>query len=139
MQEKPKRFKRQAPRHPHLVLQPRDYELLKAVYDYRILNADHILALNIGFDAAHPRLLLRRLNKLFRNGYLDRPPQQLANYKLNQKIAYAVGDRGADVLAEHYGMDRGKRTWHKKNHDVTEMHIIHALKVSDFRLAINDL
>ena len=133
---KRKRFKRKIPYNPQLILQPRDQELLRAVYEYRFVHSDHILALVPGFEASQQVSLCRRLNKLYRNGYLDRPPQQLAHYKANEKIAYALGDRGADALAQHYGIDRGKISWRKKNMETGDLHIKHALMVSNFRVAM---
>ena len=134
--KKQHRFKRNKSINRNVNLQPRDVEILKEVYEYRILNADHILMLVEGFNNSQQVSLLRRLNKLYRSGYLDRPPHQSALYKSNEKIAYALGDRGADALAEHCGIDRGKISWRKKNYKVKEIYINHSLMITECRIAL---
>jgi hypothetical protein len=96
------RYKRALREKPSLTIQPRDLEIIKLVYDYRFLNSDQIKYLVAGSG----QVILRRLQKLFHHGFLDRPLQQFS-YPGNQKMIYALGNSGATILASEYGMDRG--------------------------------
>jgi len=118
-----------------IVIQQRDIEIVKLVWEYRFLSSEQIQKLIDGSD----QVILRRLQKLYHHGYLDRPASQIvfSNPLFGpQKMVYGLGDRGADVLAETYGMDRGKIKWNEKNKEVREQYIQHTLMVSDFRACL---
>jgi len=116
-----------------LRLQPRDIQIIRLVYDFRFLNSDQINALVSGSEQG----ILRRLQKLFHYGFLDRPPRQLINPLAGtQKMVYALGDRGADLLAEKSPIDRGKIKWTEKNREVKDRHIEHTLMISNFRICL---
>ena len=118
-----------------IVIQPRDEEIIDLVWRYRFLNSEQIQALVSGSD----QTILRRLQKLYHHGYLDRPISQIvfSNPLFGlKKMVYGLGDRGADLLAERYGIDRGKISWHEKNREVGERYIQHTLMVSDFRACL---
>jgi len=53
-----------------------------------------------------------------------------------QKMVYALGDKGADLLAEKFGIDRGKIKWNEKNKEVKDRHIQHTLMISNFRICL---
>jgi len=40
-------------------------------------------------------------------------------------MVYGLGDRGADLLAERYGIDRGNIIWKEKNKEVSQQYIQH--------------
>jgi len=103
--KKAPKFKRRPEEVGGLRLQERDIEIIRLVYDFRFLNSDQIKALIDGSEQG----ILRRLQKLFHHGFLDRPPSQIL-YPLAgpQKMVYALGDRGASLLAEKYGIDIAK-------------------------------
>jgi len=127
------KFKRRPEEVGGLRLQERDIEIVKLVYSYRFLNSDHIKALVDGSEQG----ILRRLQKLFHHGFLDRPPSQIL-YPLAgpQKMVYALGDRGASLLAEKYGVDIAKIKWNEKNKEVKDRHIQHTLMISNFRTCL---
>jgi len=127
------KFKRRPEEVGGLRLQERDIEIVRLVQDYRFLNSDQIKALIDGSE----QKILRRLQKLFHHGFLDRPLSQIA-YPLmgTQKMVYALGDKGADLLAEKFGIDRGKIKWNEKNKEVKDRHIQHTLMISNFRICL---
>ena len=127
------RFERKPQEVGGLKLQERDIGIIRLVSDHRFLNSDHIKLLTDSSDKA----ILRRLQKLFHHGFLDRPSYQLVYpLKGTQKMIYALGDRGADLLAEKFGTDRGKIKWNEKNKEVKDRHIQHTLMISDFRVCL---
>lgn len=112
---------------PPLRLQPRDIEIMKLVNEYRFLTSRQIQLLVLGSD----QVILRRLQKLFHNNYLDR-----LQTSIYEKAIYALGNNGADIVAEHTGVDRGKIDWAKKNREVRNPYINHTLMVSNFKIAV---
>lgn len=122
-------------RHPELVpfrFNPdEDPKIIKTVYDYRFISSEQAQAV---IERSN-QMILRRLQKLFHHNYLDRMDRQL-NAKKNIKMIYALGDRGADVLAEYYDIQKGKIDWQKKNSEVKRGHILHTLSSSDFRACL---
>lgn len=130
------RFKRSPEAVGGLQLQDRDIEIIRSVYSYRFLNSEQIQALVTGSK----QVTLRRLQKLFHHGYLDRPISQivLSNPLIKpQKIVYGLGDKGADLLAQKFGMDRGKILWKERNKQVRERYISHTLMISNFRACLS--
>jgi len=116
-------------------IQPRDLEIINLVRNYRFLSSEQIQALVSGSD----QVILRRLQKLYHHGYLDRPISQIvfSNPLFGpQKMVYGLGDKGADLLSEAYGIDRGKIVWSEKNEEVREQYIQHTLMISEFRACL---
>ena len=99
---------------------------------YRFLNSDQLKYLVTGSN----QVILRRLQKLFHHGFLDRPLQQFS-YCGNQKMIYALGNSGATILASEYGIDRGRINWRNKNHEAGEIYLNHTLMISNFRVALS--
>lgn len=128
------KFKRQPQHIGGLKLQERDVKIVKLVHDYRFIDSDQIRALIEGSEQG----ILRRLKKLFHHSFLDRPLSQFV-YPLSgtPKMVYALGNRGADLLAESFGIDRGKIRWNEKNKGVRDRHIRHTLMISDFRICLD--
>jgi len=127
------KFKRKPEEVGGVKLQQRDIRIISLVHDYRFLNSDQIKLLVDGSEQG----ILRRLQKLFHHGFLDRPPSQII-YPLagTQKMVYALGDKGADLLADEFGIDRGKIKWNEKNKEVKDRHIQHTLMISNFRVCL---
>lgn len=125
-QRKPKEVSR-------VIIQPRDAEIIKLAYDYRFINSDQIKALVEGSG----QTTIRRLRQLFHHSYLDRPRQQIRfTGKGPEAMIYGLANKGADVLAEEFGIDRGKIDWAKKNKEVKEIHIFHTTMISQIRAVI---
>src|SRR5437660_1193631 len=121
------RFRRHRFRKPTLVLQERDREIVRLIADHRVMTSEEIQALIDGSDQA----ILRRLQKLYHGGYLDRPRQQLQ--RGNGKMVYALGQRGATVFTRESGNPPSKIDWAEKNRQIGVRYLEHALMVSRFR------
>jgi hypothetical protein len=96
---------------------------------HRLLRSTHLIALAGG----SPQKILRRLHLLYHHGYLDRPRMQLDFYERgSEPMVYAVGNRGADLLAKEEGVPRqGKLNWSAKNRGLTRAFLRHTLLVAD--------
>jgi len=110
-----------------LELQRRDRDILKLIYDYRFIPSPLIQFLISGSD----QRILRRLQKLFHHGYLDR-----VIIATNEPFVYALGNKGADELAQFYGIDRGKIDWTTKNREAKERYLDHTLMITRFRATL---
>jgi len=129
------RYKRQPEALGGIRISDRDAEIIKLVHDYRFMDSSQIQALVDGSD----QVILRRLQKLFHHGYLDRPVSQIifSNPLMGHKnMVYGLGDRGADLLAERFGIDRGNIIWKEKNNEVSQQYIQHTLMISNFRACL---
>lgn len=111
-------------------LTERDLEILRLVYDYRFLSSAHIRSLVKGSD----QWLTMRLQKLFHEGFLDRPREQEAHsFGKTNFFVYGLGREGARVLAEADGIDFRKIEWTTKNREAKNRYILHTLMIADFR------
>lgn len=81
-------------------IMPRDAAIIDAVARHRFLHSRQIAGL-IGGSLQH---VLRRLQKLFLQGYLDRPKAQIDHYRAGmQPMIYELGRAGRKVLAASGG------------------------------------
>lgn len=110
-----------------LPLQDRDIKIIKYVYDYRFLTSQQINLLVPGSN----QVILRRLQKLFHKGFLDR-----LETSLHEPMIYALGNNGADILATYFDLDRGKIDWTSKNREAQTPYKKHTLMIADFRINI---
>ena len=140
-----KKYTREKSRAPAIVLQERDLKILKLVHDYRFLRSSQISALvqEDGVQLRTNQVILKRLQKLFHNGLLDRPRDQIRyDIRGSDKMIHGLGNGGADILAEELGIDRGQIDWAKKNREVKRTYLQHVLMISNFRailtLALRD-
>lgn len=123
------RFRRTEPQ-PFRVVE-RDRRIIREVYRFRLLNSEQITAI---MEATRDPIN-RRLQKLFHAGYLDRPPVQ--KYRPgNQKLIYALGNKGAEMLAEETGADFPFIDWTSKNREVKNLFLDHTLMISDFIITV---
>src|SRR5437016_2810619 len=88
------RFRRHRFRKLPLMLQERDRAIIRLVADYGVVTSQEICSLVGGSD----QMILRRLQKMYHGGYLDRPQHQ--RLRGNGKMIYTLGQRGAQVVAE---------------------------------------
>ena len=134
-----KKYTRERTKAPAIILQERDLKILEMVHEYRFLRSDQIAALvqKDGVKLRTNQVILKRLQKLFHNGQLDRPRDQIRYDMMGtDKMIYALANGGADVLAEKRGIDRGKIEWSKKNREVKRPHLWHVMIVSQFRACL---
>jgi hypothetical protein len=115
-----------------IVLTPRDFEILRAVYRHRLLRSTHLAALVGGSRQA----ALRRLQLLFHHGYLDRPPMQLDWYaRGSEPMVYAFGNRGAEILEVEDQVRRSGIRWDTKNRNLSRVFLHHTLAVAEVMVA----
>lgn len=124
------RFRRHRFGKPPLVLQERDHEIIRLVADYRFITSEGIQVLIPGSD----QTILRRLQKLYHGGYLDRPRSQ--QQRGNEKMIYALGQHGAHLLARLAGNEPPPIDWSEKNRQVRVQYLEHALMISRFRAVL---
>lgn len=114
-------------------LTKRDLEILRLVYDYRFLSSAHIRALVKGSD----QWLTMRLQKLFHEGFLDRPREQGAHaFGKTNHFIYGLGRAGARALAEAFDIEFSKVEWTTKNREAKQRYIWHALMIANFRATL---
>lgn len=131
-------------KHPHfrrepkggLVLQERDVRILELVHEHRFLSTRDLSRL-----LRHPgsaQALQARLQKLFDQALLDRPPSQLVLRFTGQErhLIYALGPRGAQVMAERYGLPMEPRRFGQKNAEVGDLYLRHTLGLGRFRICM---
>jgi DNA-binding Lrp family transcriptional regulator len=115
-----------------LRLTDRDGEILKCLQRHRFLRSDHIASLCLGSR----QQILRRLQRLYHHGYLERPLCQIDYYHSgSRRIAYGLGDKGAAWLKHQLSFPFQKLDWKQKSH-VGRLFLEHALLVSDIMVAI---
>ena len=109
--------------------QERDREIMKWVYDCRLLTSRQINRLVSGSD----QWILRRLQRLFHHGYLDR----VRTPSYNEAFVYGIGNKGMAELALRYAdVSRGKADWTSNNREVGGIHIAHTLMGANFRVTL---
>jgi DNA-binding Lrp family transcriptional regulator len=125
------RFKR-SPEIPALRLTDRDREILRHVHRHRFLRSDHLANLVAGSR----QQTLRRLQRLFHHGYLERPRSQIDYYQSgSRRIAYGLGNKGAAWLKRELSLPYYQLDWKHKNH-VGRLFLEHILLVADVMVAI---
>lgn len=118
---------------PPLKLQPRDTQIISAVAKHRFLSSNHIISLITGSRQA----ILRRLQRLFHAGYLDRPREQIKLTRIgSEPMVHGLGNNGAGWLKRETGFRRGQVDWTGKNRDIRQRQLDHTLMVSEFMVCL---
>jgi hypothetical protein len=122
------RFRRADPQSIRLTAD--DISVIRHVARHRFLRSTHLIQL---LHDRSPKKLLERLGALYHNGYLDRPRAQLEYYATagSAPLVYAIGNRGAALLAETDGLPRAKVDWTDKNRTAGRIFIEHTLLTAD--------
>jgi DNA-binding Lrp family transcriptional regulator len=125
------RFKR-SPEIPAFKLTDRDREIIRHVHRHKFLRSDHLASLATG----SPQQMLRRLQRLYHHGYLERPRCQLDYYQSgSRRMAYGLGSKGAAWVKRDLSLAYHQLTWKKKSR-VGRLFLEHALLISDIMVAI---
>lgn len=115
------------------VLTPRDLEILKIVQSFRLVTSEMLQALVEGSNQG----LLRRLQKLFHAGYLDRIPPRRINGGGSAKMIYASTNRGVRLLQKAGAIQRLTQTdWNAQNRGLDGLFVDHTLLVSHIRTVL---
>src|SRR5258707_12262808 len=92
--------------HPPLMrLMERDKEIVKTVYDYRVLRQDQVQALFFGPNPGAKAAAQRRLVKLYDCGFLERYFLPTRGGLMSSPILYGLDKRGAELLRAEFGYD----------------------------------
>ena len=113
---------------PNIRIQPRDIRIIDLVYRHRLLSSCQLYSL---IDGSRNKLK-RRLQKLWLNEYLERPPdQKVLRVRGDLRyLIYSLGRKGAEILSEKKGYDIAKLNWVQRS-EVKFPFIEHNLNVSD--------
>lgn len=116
---------------PRVELTDDDVELLRRVYRYRFIRADDLYRL---FDQRSPDRLSRRLVRLYRNHYLDRPIAQVDRYREggSRAMVYGLDNVGARFIAESLSYSVTSGDWKARNRTYTRDNLDHTLSITRF-------
>jgi DNA-binding Lrp family transcriptional regulator len=114
-------------------LTARDREIIRCVFAHRFLRSTHIHAL-IGGSRQQ---LLRRLQRLYHHGYLERPRAQIDYYHQggSRSMVYGLGHTGAALLKRELNLPFHRLDWSAKNQEVKRLFLEHALMTADVMVA----
>ncbi|MCC7375521.1 MAG: replication-relaxation family protein, partial [Verrucomicrobiales bacterium] len=114
---------------PAIELTERDLTILRHVGAHRFLTSRQITRL----AASTPQPVVRRLNRLFHHGYLDRPRAQIDYFHRggSQPLVYGLGRRGLPVVYPE-GDDRPRID----NLHVGRLHLQHTVLIAEVLIAI---
>ncbi len=115
-------------------LTERDREIIRQVHRHRFLRSSHIVQL-VGDSGQQ---ILRRLQRLYHHGYLERPRAQIDYYHCggSRRMVYGLGSKGAVLLKHEPKPAFHERDWGSKNRAATRLFLEHALLVSDVMVAL---
>ena len=127
------RFRR-VPKPAPMLLTPRDRNIIQLVHRHRFLRSSQLTAL----IADSSQQVLRRLQLLYHNGFLERPRAQLDYYHQggSHHMVYGIGNKGATLLNRELGVPLRHLRWSEKNRSVGRIYLEHALLVSDVMVAL---
>jgi len=114
-------------------LTARDRQIIRHVFRHRFLRSTHIAALVGGSR----QQTLRRLQRLYHHGYLDRPRAQIEYYQRgSQAMVYGLGNKGMALLEQEDGIPQRKLDWTAQNRTATRFFIEHTLAVAETMVAL---
>lgn len=113
-----------------------DIAIIRAVARHRFLRSTHLARL---LEDRTPKKLVERLGRLYHNGYLDRPRAQLDYFATagSRPMVYALGGKGAQILAEIEGGEARDVDWTWKNRSVGRPFLEHTLLVADLMVGLH--
>ena len=115
-------------------LTDRDKEVIRAIYDYRVLRQDHIQALFFGSNPGAKARAQKRLVKLFDHKYLTRFFLPTVGGMNSSPILYGLDKKGAELLRLEFGYD--ELHWYSSMNDLSDDFLAHTLAIADFRVAV---
>lgn len=130
--ERRSRFERERP--PGLDVTERDIAIMQTTARHRFVRSTHLQAL---MPDEPPAKILRRLHKLYHNGYLDRPRAQIDYHRKgggSKPMVYGLTSRGERLLA----VETGKSPKRRKA-GAMRLSLEHALAVTDFMVSLEQV
>lgn len=128
------RFRRVSDRVSPIQITSRDLEIIRQISRHRFLRSTQIIALAGG----SAQQVLRRLQRLYHLGYLERPRCQIDYYHRSgsQRLVYGLARKGAALLASQGDTSHRSLDWNEKNQHIGRPFLEHALLVSDFTVSL---
>jgi Replication-relaxation len=119
---------------PRIELTERDKETLLLVHRHRFLRSSHLVQLLPGSR----QQILRRLQRLYHHGFLERPRAQIEYFGRNgsRAIAYGLGNKGAAWLKHNLNLPSNRMDWGGRNRSAGRLFLDHALLISDVMVAL---
>ena len=126
------RFQRSADLLPTLQITERDTEILRQLASFRFLDSRQIVAL-VGGSRFN---ILRRLQRLYHLGYVERPRAQIDTYHTSgsRPMVYGLGKKGAAHLRRASDLPFDRIDWTEKNRSVGRILLDHTLMTSEIML-----
>lgn len=112
-------------------LQPRDVDIIEAVYRFRILKQAQIQALFFG-ASSHAQY---RLERLYDHHYLDRKFLPVRMGDGRSPTLYVLDRRGVEVLRTERGYDTLK--WYSDSTDFSDTFLEHSLAINEVYIALS--
>ncbi len=118
---------------PRIELTDDDIAILRYVHRYRFVRADDLYRL---FGERSQDKLSRRLTRLYRNQFLDRPVAQVDRFREggSQALVYGLDTAGARFLKETLNVPTGSTDWKARNRSYTRENLEHTLLISRFMI-----
>jgi hypothetical protein len=120
-------------------LQEYDYRILALLDEYRFLDTLMIWHLvKLFYPEMKLDALKHRLHALWRNGFIDRPPEQVSLLikRDDFHLISCLTEKGARVVAERFGRSFEKTLWRVNQERANFRLLEHQLAISRFRAAI---
>jgi Replication-relaxation len=132
------RFKR-PPAPPAITLTEDDVSILWHVFRHRLIDSRSLYSL---FPNRSDQVISRRLNRLWKNEFLDRPVAQNIKSTLtpgSDYLVYALAREGARFLRTQHGIETAPERWSHKNAKLRPQSIQHHLSTTRLlvRLAVD--
>ena len=128
------RFKREG-QPARIELTDDDIAILRHVYRHRFVRADDLYRL---FPNRSPDKLSRRLVRLYRNQFLDRPIAQVDRFHEggSQPLVYGLYTAGARFLKETFDVPLTSIDWKARNRSYTRDNLDHTLAIAHFMIGL---
>lgn len=116
---------------PPMRLTERDIEILKTVYEWRIMKGDQIQQLFFGSQSTASF----RLSRLYQHGFLERHFLPTVGGPASSPTIYTIGKQGIEVLKkEGFYNEASKRKIPRKQ--LSPLFLEHTLAINDVRVAV---
>lgn len=109
----------------------RDLRILRWVAAFRYMTREQVEKLE--FSPSTHSYCKRRLSLLFHNGYLRRSFLPLRSAFGAAQIYYTLDGRGADLVAEIFGLRRAEVDWRPRDGRREPLYMEHTLRINDTR------
>ena len=128
------RFKREG-QPARIELTDDDIAILQHIYRHRFVRADDLYRL---FPDRSQDKLSRRLVRLYRNQFLDRPIAQVDRFHEggSQPLVYGLDTAGARFLKETFDVPLTSIDWKARNRSYTRDNLDHTLAVTHFMIGL---